>query len=218
MAIQDDQLTKEQRALGLAMRHLRNRARLTQSAAAARMGVQTQEWQRWEAAGRTPRRDKLGKIAEALGVTLDDLLETREELLRSPQQDLDTGVIPMPGLVAVYGLAAGAHERVALAAGHELRWVPMHPAQRGYKRVGAVEVVGESMYPRYKPRELAYFVFDMTPARGDDVIVELANGEGMIKEYGGIRDGELFLKEWYPEERTFSIPSTSVKALHAVVR
>jgi phage repressor protein C with HTH and peptisase S24 domain len=218
MPLQDDNLSKEQRALGLAIRRLRLQAQLTQSAAAANMGVQTQEWQRWETGGRIPRRDRLPMIASAIGHTVDDLLSTREQIIRAPQPDPETGIAAMPGLVAVYGMAAGGNERLAITTGSEIRWVPMHPAQRGYKRIGAVEIAGESMYPRYKPRELAYFVFEMTPARGEDVLVELTNGEGLVKEYQGIKDGQLFLKEWHPVERVFSIAASTVKALHAIVR
>lgn len=181
------------------------------------MGLKSaQVWQRWESGERQPRKARLGDIAKALGVTQDELLQTRSSILSRPEEGEGT-VTPLPGLVAVYGMAAGQGERISIAAGTELRWVPMHPAQRGYRQIGAAEVVGESMYPRYKPRELAYFVFNMTPPRGDDVIVELHNGEAMIKEYQGQKDGQVFLKEWFPEERVFSISGSTVKALHAVV-
>jgi phage repressor protein C with HTH and peptisase S24 domain len=209
-----DPLTAEDKALGRAMRAIRERKRMTQAVAAANLGVAPQAWQRYEAGERKPKGSRLGEIAAALEVTLDELLAERQAILGGRQGG---EVLAGPGQVGVYGFAAAAGETIALAAGSEIRFVSMHPAQKGYRRIGAAEIVGESMYPRYKPRELAYFVFDLTPPRGDDVIAEMQNGEAIIKEYVGQRDGQVMFKEFFPEERVFGIEATKVKALHAVV-
>lgn len=212
---------RERRALGRAMRRIRERKGLTQAETAKRIAVADQQWQRWEAGDRNPRKDRYGDIASALDVSVEELLNERTRLATSAEEAAP--VAPSADLIGVYGYAAGAGERITVTSGSELRWVPKHPAQYGYRKVGAAEIIGESMYPRWKPRELAYFVFDLMPPRGEDVIVELRSGEAMIKEYVGRRPGEdggpgvLRLKEFYPEERILEISEADVRALHAVV-
>lgn len=194
---------------------------MTQAQAAQRINIADQQWQRWEAGDRNPRQAKYPDIASALDVSVDELLAERARVANLIDDPAPQA--PSADLTGVYGYAAGAGERITVSSGSELRWVPKHPAQYGYRRVGAAEIIGESMYPRWKPRELAYFVFDLMPPRGEDVIVELVNGEAMIKEYVGrkpSRDGapeRLTLKEFYPEERVFDVDMDTVRALHAVV-
>ncbi len=187
---------------------------MTQAQAAKRLGVLDQQWQRWESGERNPRLAKIPEIAAAIDVTPEELLAERSRVIGL--DDLGP-VAPEPGLVGLYGYAAGAGERLTIASGSEMRWVPMHPAQVGYRKVGAVEIVGESMYPRWKPREIAYFVFDLSPPRGEDVIAELQDGTAIIKEYVGRIGDKLQFREFFPQERIFEIPAEEIRALHAVV-
>lgn len=214
MAPLPDNLNREKRALGRAMRRVRERQGMTQAQAAKRLGVLDQQWQRWESGERNPRLAKIPEIAAAIDVTPEELLAERSRVIGL--DDLGP-VAPEPGLVGLYGYAAGAGERLTIASGSEMRWVPMHPAQVGYRKVGAVEIVGESMYPRWKPREIAYFVFDLSPPRGEDVIAELQDGTAIIKEYVGRIGDKLQFREFFPQERIFEIPAEEIRALHAVV-
>jgi transcriptional regulator with XRE-family HTH domain len=127
------------------------------------------------------------------------------------------GILADPDSCPLYGFVAAAGEVVNLTDAALTRRIPIHPAQRGYSQTGAVEVIGESMYPRYKPREIVYFVFGLRPKRGEDAVVEMTDGSAILKEYVIEKTGYVFLREFYPEERQFSIESTKVKALHAVV-
>jgi transcriptional regulator with XRE-family HTH domain len=224
----------EAKLLGKALKVLRERANMTQLDAAKAMGLTTSPgWGKYEL-GKAKQMFSPGlhrKLVKALGATMDDLVQVRAQLESGAiepatgQRDdpPDTRSIDLGasnGLVPLYGMAAAQNNRIVIAAGSELRWVPMHPAQRGYRRVGAVEVVGESMFPRWKPREIAYFVFGLDPRRGgaDDVIIELLDGTAMIKEYIGRTAENLMLREYFPKERAFDLPLEQVKAVHAVVR
>lgn len=209
-----ENLNRERRALGRAIRRVRERKRMTQAQAAQHMGVQDQQWQRWESGERNPRPEKIADIAAAMDVSTEELLAERARVIGLTD---DGPAAPAPGMVGVFGYAAGAGERITVIGGSELRWVPMHPAQQGYRRIGAAEVVGESMWPRWKPREIAYFVFDLAPPRGEDVIAELQDGTAIIKEYVGRIGDRLQFREFYPEERVFEIPASEIRALHAVV-
>jgi len=230
----------EARLLGRALATLRRNAGMSQPEAAKAFGIESAAgWGKYET-GKAPsifHPATQRRLVQAVKATLEDLATERSKLQLGPstkpaskparyvvspetgraERVRETTPTAFPGMCAVYGYAAGAGERVVVAAGSEIRWVPIHPGQKGYSRVGAAEVVGESMYPRFKPRELAYFVFDLQPPRGDDVIIELADGTAMIKEYVGRTSDNLMVKEFFPEERTFDIPLSDVTALHAVV-
>lgn len=219
----------EAKLLGKALARLRERAGMTQPQAAHAFGIESSAgWSKYEngKASTIFHPDIQKRLVAAVGATVEDLIAERTTLatpttarpaaiapLESPRRD----PTPFPGMCAVYGYAAGAGEKIAVATGSELRWVPIHPNQRGYAKVGAAEVVGESMYPRFKPRELAYFVFDVMPPRGDDVIIELLDGTALIKEYVGRTPENLIVREFFPADRTFEVSLKTVKALHAVV-
>lgn len=140
------------------------------------------------------------------------------------QQEQGAGLRPAAalrtsgGVVPVYGYSLENRTAISLTDDRIVRMAPMHPAQEGHPQVGAAEVLGENMLPRYRPRELVYFVFGYRPRSGDDVIVEHKDGSADIYEYVMQKDGHVFLKEYFPEERTLPpIKSTDVKALHTIV-
>jgi transcriptional regulator with XRE-family HTH domain len=56
------------------LRALRERAGLTQTKAAARVGVPFRSYQNWETGSRQPRLEILGALARAFDVTIDQLV------------------------------------------------------------------------------------------------------------------------------------------------
>jgi transcriptional regulator with XRE-family HTH domain len=56
------------------LRNLREKKGWTQTQAADAAGVSFRSYQNWEIGGREPRLDALKKLAEAFGVTTDELL------------------------------------------------------------------------------------------------------------------------------------------------
>jgi transcriptional regulator with XRE-family HTH domain len=224
-----DTNSREQKLLGQALKALRERAEMTQEDAATRFGVgNAPAWSKYER-GLAPsifQPDVQQRLVAALGASMQDLLLERARFAGQEVAAQATGAAergrpfqatPMPGLVAVYGRPAATPGSVDLAPGAEIRFMPMHPAQRGYERTGIYEVVGEAMHPRWKPRELAYFVFDLDPPRGDDVIVDLSGGGAILREYVGRTSTHLSLRRFYPEEAIEDVPLAEVTALHAVV-
>lgn len=230
MSAKIDQI--EARKWGRALANLRERSSVSQDMAAQNFGVGSgAAWGKYEQ-GKAPsifRPDTQRRLVAALGATIEELHLEKVKLAdpattspggshvaERPRRHFEAAG-PNPGMAAVYGMAAALPDAVAISPGSEIRFVPIHPAQRGYTRVGAIEVVGESMYPRWKPRELAYFVFDLPGARGDDVVVALDDGTAILKEYLGRTSTNLMLKEWHPAERAFEVPLDRVRAVHAVV-
>lgn len=206
--------------MGLAIKSFRQQMGLSQIDAAAMVNppVTYQSWQNWER-GRGLSYPRLQQVARILKVTVQELQLARDHASDSQVVELPTThrAMTYDSKVPVYGFAAGAGERIAFNEGQATRFVSIHPNQVGHQYAGAAEVIGESMIPRYRPQEIVYFVRNRHPVRGSDVVVELSDGTAMIKEYDGQRQGQLWLREYCPEERVFGIAADQVIALHAVV-
>jgi len=116
--------------------------------------------------------------------------------------------------VRVFGYAAlGGDDRVALASDQVLDEITV-PA--GIMRPGAfiLRLVGESMHPRLRSGEQVVVEPDIPPVRNEDVLVELRDGTGIVKEYRGQKDGYVFLFQYNPE-REIKLPLTQVSRMHA---
>jgi transcriptional regulator with XRE-family HTH domain len=64
---------------GVRLRELREKNGLSQSELAERVGIPIDSIQNWEQGRTRPRIEALGKLARALGVTLDELLQESGE-------------------------------------------------------------------------------------------------------------------------------------------
>src|SRR5205807_485434 len=64
---------------GVRLRELREKAGLSQSGLAEGAGVPIDSIQNWEQGRTRPRIEALGKLARALGVTVDELLQEQDE-------------------------------------------------------------------------------------------------------------------------------------------
>ena len=116
--------------------------------------------------------------------------------------------------IPVYGYAAaGDEDRVAMASNQVLDYVDV-PVGLVRGEAFIVRTVGESMYPRLRSGEPVLVERGVPPVRNDDVLVELADGTGLVKEYRGQRDGYLLLFQYNPE-RELKIPLTQVRKIHS---
>ena len=62
-------------SFGVRLRELREREGLSQSGLAERVGIPIDSIQNWEQGRTRPRIEALGKLARALGVTVDELVQ-----------------------------------------------------------------------------------------------------------------------------------------------
>ena len=67
------------------LRELRTARKLTQTRVAELLGVSPRVYHRWESGGATPLLATVVKIADILGVTLDELAGARDRRSRDPQ-------------------------------------------------------------------------------------------------------------------------------------
>lgn len=208
-------------SLGTAIRRLREQRGMTMAECAASLSspVSYQSWQKWEM-GRGLNHARLRQIATLFGLSVTELHAMRDEISVGKVIELPSigrRSAPSPDLIPLFGVVAAAGERIAFNQDQAIRYVARHPGQSGFRDVGAAEVIGESMFPRYRPQEIVYFVRGRHPTRTGDVVVELSNGTAIIKEYEGRRDGKVWLREYWPEERIFGLPADEVVGMHAVV-
>ncbi len=206
--------------LGEAVRALRERAGLTQAAAAALAGVTRQAWQNYEAGNRQAilRTDLQDELARALGVTRDDILAERDRRLGiAPTPPGRT--VASPRLGAAYELAvlgsvrAGAqgpqvYDTGALETLVDVSWM-FGPNAR------TLRVAGESMTGYAESGELIVYDLSKWPRRGEGCVVELTSGDLYVKEYLGSAQGVLKVRQRYPEE-DLSFPLDQVRGVYTV--
>lgn len=125
---------------------------------------------------------------------------------RTPQR---TGrLIPLYGFVA-----AGSLDSVAYSSEHILDEIeaPMRNIDAAFR------VSGASMEPRLFAGETVFVQLGVTPRRGDDCVVEMADEKQgvLIKTYQQSKDGFIFLAQWNPQSE-IRLKASDVRAIHAV--
>lgn len=152
----------------------------TQADIAKLCGVTVQAVSGWERGEAKPETDKLLKIAAFLGVTVDWLLDPDgEPKLIRPSGTESTEVEKVsegwPDVgnewMDVHGVTAGGKEGF-FYFGDVIDQVRRPPGIRNARNVAALNVIGDSMVPRFRPGELIYVQL-REPSPGDDVVVEL---------------------------------------------
>lgn len=131
--------------------------------------------------------------------------------------------LPPGDPVPVYGYAdARRADALNLTREAPIAHAVRHPRQHGASEVFAVYCVGDSMLPRYRPGELVYAIRGRWPAPEEDCIVELATGEGYLKQYLRREGEDLVCAEYQADgdritRREWRRPLAEVAAVHSVV-
>ena len=164
-----------------------------------------------------PRGDIQDRLADTLGVGRPWLKENVGDKHPEPAELLPAVSTEFgPDEVPVYGYAAGTtDDALNLHNGAEIGRVVRHPKQAGINKAFAVYVVGESMAPRFKPGQTLYILPGRWPAAGEDVVVELDNGDGYVKEYRRRTQKEIICWQYNPA-REWRRPLSQIRAVHSV--
>ena len=215
---------------------LRERAGLSQSALARRLGVSPQSIQQLESAHvRRPRYLlALSRLFEVSPGWLEDgggntgdlpALESKREL--PPANTLPgTLFVPppanQPADVEVWGVAAGGDSGDFAFNGTVIDYVRRPPGLSDARTVFAIYVVGDSMAPRYEHGDLI-FVHKGRPARlGDDVVVELlgeadAPGACYVKRLLRRSASKISLRQFNPPRDDLEFKTAEVKQIYRVL-
>jgi hypothetical protein len=147
-----------------------------------------------------------------------DVMDAMRELAAQPadappaaaQYDETSEVVPLFG----YANAAGSTLRIS--EDQRVGVVPAHPGQRGARSAFAFIVFGDSLSPRLSHGEVGYAVRNRTPVKGQPFIIELNNGDALVKLFDGADDSTIFAKQLSPK-KDLSWALRDVAAIHAVV-
>jgi transcriptional regulator with XRE-family HTH domain len=188
-----------------------------------------------------PSADKLQALAQALGTTTDWLLGKAETAARpvsevtfreAPRPWRDSGLdgIPVRGTAFCDDLAIDGEdgeqyqvERVLLETDHTVQMITRPPALWAARDAYAIYLHGSSMEPRFYAGELAVVDPRRPPSPGDDVVVQLNDGNGgsdvitvLVKQLVRATGSYVELRQFNPAQ-TFRIPRGQVARLHRIV-
>lgn len=171
-----------------------------------------------------PRIDTLKRLAIALETNVEWLLgaekaenvsETSNAVLRQ-----DIKISEHLTKVPVYGRAIGGEDGCFELNGTKLYDVMSPPGFSECMGIYAIEVTGNSMWPRYEEDEVAYIDPTHAVSRGDYVVVQVKTEEGdthaFIKRYLFKTATELILEQFNPPKR-IAFPLNRIVSVHYVV-
>ncbi len=212
----------EQRALGLALKALRNRAGLTQEEAAERASIVVSTWRRYEWGHRDLSLEKVMRVARAIGADEDTLLIERSRIMgptlvrssKTPEAPRDQK--PASLEVPVWGrVRQGAKAAMAYDVGE-----PLDTLDLGWMfgpDAGFLRVAGDSETGYVESGQYVIYNRRSWPRRGEGCVVETHAGEMYIKEFVRQEGQQLVVAQRFPqEELTFDLEH-EVKGVYRVV-
>lgn len=216
-------------------------AELTPNAWASRAGVGRAVWTDIRRHG-NPTRKTLGKLLDAIGMSVAEF-EAGQSTVQTevkgtgmtPDQVRAAWSLPAAKAVPLLGTAFGGEwlddaevEMTELRLAEVLDYLARPPSLAGDDAAYAVEIVGESMAPRFEPGEQVFVSPKAAVRVGDDVIVQLrANGDPEHSDIAGqvtevlikrlVRRSSTYveLRQFNPE-KTFRVPLDRVRRIHRV--
>lgn len=170
--------------------------------------------------GRSYDKSVVSKMRSSRGVTDAEMAVLRS--LADGSAD-DSRQTPAPirfgattDSVPLFGYANAAGDVMRLSEDHIVRQVPALPAQIGSRGAFAVYVFGDSMEPALRSGYTAFAVRNMPPVRGELCIIELKDGEALIKTFEGMDASTVFASQLNPAKK-LSYPRREVANLYRVV-
>lgn len=210
----------------LILRRLREQAGLTQDQLAEMASTSQGQIAKLEKGERRMTVDWAVKLAGVLGVEPLDLLpEVRQEAgaARSFQGGRPgggrgaAGRSPSARGLPVRAAARGGADQEMFLEDGPIDWVGCPDFLVNVPDAYAIYVVGDSMVPRFRPRQLLYVSPRKPPVPGDGVIVAKMNQAVMIKELVAYTSDGVVLREYGPELREFTVRAGDIDAVHTVV-
>ncbi|MGD9650295.1 MAG: XRE family transcriptional regulator [Dongiaceae bacterium] len=203
---------------------------LTMQELADRIGTSKAQIDKLEKGERRLTVDWMRRIAAGLGCDISELLpETAQNTTALPEKSIS---IP-PHLLAektdfsplskqfsrdlpVLGAAKGGKEGFFLSNGDIHEMIERPSSLNGVKNAFAVYVNGESMEPRFFPGEVLYINPNRPLSKNCFVVVELKDGQGLVKQYLKEEGAALILKQFNPAQE-ITIPRNRVKSIYRVI-
>ncbi len=150
------------------------------------------------------------KVATALAMSEDILFG--EAPLPSPQpwqvhkQKKRGPKAAVSGILDVFGLAAGSIQGHTTMTTERIEEVPRPAGLKNSLNAYALRTSGESMIPRYFPRDILYINPDQDVRAGDHVVIQVrmhdqAGIETWVKRFDGYENDEVLTWQYNPPAR-----------------
>lgn len=206
------------------LRRARLRASFASAANFARLvGVELPTYRSHENGNRGFGTEDAQRYAQALGCSAAWLLfgDETPAPLPPPERVVDVRAAPDAlafdpmDMIPIKSAARGGDEQemtLTDALGH----VPRPTALRGVKQAYAVQVVNDSMSPRYRPGVIVHVNPWKTPRQHLGVVVYKRNDSVLIKEFVRQTSTELLLRQHNPP-LDLRIPLAEIRECHVVV-
>lgn len=160
----------------------------------------------------------LKKLSDVTGIPLPASLGGASNGAATPAGALSTHAVPQPGPrdLPVVGHARGGQEGYFFDNGLVESYVERPWFLLGQSSAYAVYVNDGSMDPVLRHGQLVYVSPTVPPTPGDDVVVQLGDGQGLIKRLLRRTARHLVLEQFNPAKR-LEIPMGQVRSVHLVV-
>lgn len=134
------------------LKYLREKKGLSQNKLAEKVGVNQTTIARWETEEIKPSIDNVEQIANALNVSLPDLLITNLKFDNGILVDVDSDTIQIPVLGTIKaGIAIEAQQDILEYIDIPKSWT------KGGKSFYGLKISGDSMYPKYNEKDIVIF-------------------------------------------------------------
>ncbi|MBV8060985.1 MAG: helix-turn-helix transcriptional regulator, partial [Alphaproteobacteria bacterium] len=120
-------------------------------------------------------------------------------------------------LIPVRGAARGGDRQEMFLADGPIDHVPRPYYLAHVRDAYAIYVVGTSMVPMYRPRQLLFVNPYKPPAPGNGVVIIDHRGAVLIKEFVRQKPTGVVVREYQPALRDFTVAQDDVATMHAVV-
>ena len=177
---------------------------------ALKIGKEAQTLRRYVRHEAEPRLEMANAIAEALGVSVDEVLGVDEITQIKTEKNR---------MLPVYGAAEGGEGFDITNVTEPIDAIEAPPYLVSSPTAYAVYVAGDSMEPRYNAGEIL-FVHPGKPVKaGDSVVVQFSNGgndHAMVKTYKKMDNDKIYLSQYNPQ-KNLTFPRKTVKNIHKIV-
>lgn len=208
----------EPQRLGLALKRLRQRADLSQKAAAEAANTYQQTWARYEGGVNDAllRVNLQRRLAEALGFSHEDFLQEADAV----SHGLPPQPVPPPGRnrsdleFELHGQVRASPQGFQVYDTQDARTVDLSRVLGAGVRF--LPVAGESMIPYAYPGGLVSYDRDGVCSRGLGCVIETTEGQFYLKLYKGESEGKLHVTELFPEERELVFDMKDLRGVYPV--
>jgi phage repressor protein C with HTH and peptisase S24 domain len=219
------------------IKELRRARGLTLQKLAKKAGTTNQQISRLERGERRLTTDWMERLAGALGCSPVSLIGAFEEVgpsryaLRGLASDNGEDAAPyhsedigLPGFpftagpkdLPVLGVAAGGEDAWFDTNGQANEYIERPPMLSGVSDAYAIYVIGDSMSPALREGHLVHVHPHKRATPGCEVVVQLADGRGLIKELVRRDNRKIVLRQHNPVKE-LSFDTAQISAVHRIV-